>query len=308
MCCDTIQLHTARGYFCTADIVWLQTAAGSVELPRNDRSDPQLDALLRIKASIDKTNVLQEWGRDTGQQAVYCAWRCVDCVAGDTVTGINIWGVTVDEKTHWQYVIFGCVGTLPDAGAFTGLDSLEAITISYQRGIAGTIPDWSTLTNVNDIQLARNGLYGSIPGSLGRLTRLRRLYAYENRSTGSIPEGLQTLTALEELWLFTNLINGTIPHWLGKLTQLKLNLGANKLQGSIPADLQRLAALTELRLDNNLLTGTIPSWLGYLTSPPMGCSSCIWPGTNFQGLCLHHWQTLKSLSGLSLSVNHNLAG
>ncbi|KAD2804599.1 hypothetical protein E3N88_37976 [Mikania micrantha] len=108
-----------------------------------------------------------------------------------------------------------------------------------------------------------NGLKGSIPESIERLTNLRVLRMISNELTGSIPKALERLRPLEVLDLSYNNLTGPIPTFLGKLTELRLP--ENQFTGSIPESLGRLASLTHLDLRSNYLTGLIPPSLGRLT-------------------------------------------
>jgi hypothetical protein len=222
------------------------------------KSDPQLEALLQLKAAIDTTGVLQDWTRSTGSDGGYCSWQGIGCVKGtSTVYWINLWqggGVA------------GLQGTLPAAAAFAGLKGLTQICISDQPGIVGTLPaDWASMVQLQDVRLPNNSLSGSIPASWAGLAKLRVLMLYMNRLNGQIPGSLNALTALESLEMGRNAFTGTIPD-LSKLTKLRvLYLNNNKLSGTIPDSLKALAALEKLELASNaLLGGTLPAWLGNL--------------------------------------------
>jgi hypothetical protein len=220
------------------------------------KSDPQLDALLRVKAAIDTTGVLQGWTRSTGADGGYCSWQGVLCAKGTSnVYWVNIWP---GGGTN------GLQGTLPSAAAFTGLRGLTHLCISDQPGITGTLPaDWSSLTALQDVRLPNNSLSGSIPSSWGSLTKLKVLMLYMNKLSGPVPGSFNMLTALENLEMGRNAFTSTIPD-LSKLTKLKvLFLNNNKLTGTIPEGLKALTALRKLELASNaLLGGTLPAWLG----------------------------------------------
>lgn len=113
--------------------------------------------------------------------------------------------------------------------------------------------------------LARQGLTGPIPPTLGALSQLRTLNLSGNGLTGPIPPELGLLGELEALDLGLNALTGPIPPELGALSQLKaLRLPENSLTGSIPRELGRLARLEELQLRENSLEGAIPPELGNL--------------------------------------------
>ncbi|WIA42784.1 hypothetical protein OEZ86_008723 [Tetradesmus obliquus] len=209
-------------------------------------SDPQLEALLRVKAATDTTGKREEWRRTAGVAGAYCKWRGVACIDG----------------THTVYKIHihdGLTGTLPHAAAFDGLAGLTEIDISHQPGISGTVPaDWSRLSQLQDIRVANNSLTGSIPPSWGSMAKLRVLYLFRNKLSGPIPASFRGLTALEDIAVYVNELSGTIPD-LSNLTGLRvLQLSTNKLSGSIPASVRGMVGLQELILHTNELSGTIP--------------------------------------------------
>ena len=129
--------------------------------------------------------------------------------------------------------------------------------------------DWYGVTTdsagrVLALDLPGNGLVGTIPSELGRLSKLTRLWLSGNELSGSIPAALGNLTALKDLDLSNNQFTGPIPRELGNLPKLTdLNLSRNQFNGSLPSELGNLANLTQLWLDNslsqNLLTGPVPT-------------------------------------------------
>jgi len=132
------------------------------------------------------------------------------------------------------------------------------------------LADWFGITvsgnRVTKINIRANGLSGSIPASLGKLTSLQTLDLGSNTSlSGSIPHALGKLVNLQILNLDNASLIGSIPPTLGKLIQLQvLNLFNNKLSGHIPSSLGQLVNLQKLYLNRNQLTGAIPASLGNL--------------------------------------------
>jgi len=143
-------------------------------------------------------------------------------------------------------------------GAVVGL-------ILTENGLTGTIPpEIGRLSNLEHLEMWTNNLSGPIPPELGILSSLRVLVLDFNELT-SIPPELGNLTHLEHLNLQANNLTGSIPPELGNLSNLtSLSLASNDLTGSIPPELGNLSNLTSLSLEANDLTGSIPPWLADL--------------------------------------------
>jgi len=84
--------------------------------------------------------------------------------------------------------------------------------------------------------------------------------------SGSIPSSIGNLTKLQFFSLTSNKVNGSIPSWIGNVVNLRvLGLRTNLLTGPIPPEIGNLVNLTNLDLSNNQLSGPIPSSIGKLT-------------------------------------------
>lgn len=176
----------------------------------------------------------------------------------------------------------------------------------YGNGLTGTLPpELGKLTSLESLYLPRNALTGAIPPELGNLARLRTLDLSVNTLTGQIPPGLGNLTGLRELSLGSNALTGPIPSVLGNLTGLRwLYLSRNGLTGSIPSELRNLTNLSELSLSNNALTGPIPHWLGNLaTLRGLGLG-----GNELTGSIPLELGNLLSLRWLDLGGGNSLTG
>ena len=151
--------------------------------------------------------------------------------------------------------------TTDDNGRVTSLGGVD-------NGLTGTLPSsLGDLSRLEVLSLFDNQLTGPIPPELANLSNLTRLHLDQNGLTGSIPAGLGSLSNLNRLTLNENQLTGQIPAQLGSLTNLnQLALGGNNLTGSIPAQLGNLTNLTELYIWGNQLSGEIPPSLGSLTN------------------------------------------
>lgn len=97
-------------------------------------------------------------------------------------------------------------------------------------------PSWTgllcdTAKNIIAIDLNGRSLVGTLPTSLGSLISLkRRLWMYDNHIEGTIPSTLGNLTRLTSLRFDDNSLTGNVPTALRRLAQLEtLNLNRNYL-------------------------------------------------------------------------------
>ncbi|KAL6221532.1 hypothetical protein ACLB2K_004928 [Fragaria x ananassa] len=118
-------------------------------------------------------------------------------------------------------------------------------------------------TNLVQVHLDDNLLYGSIPPHISNLVNLTLLNLSSNHLNGTIPSKLCLMRKLERVYLSNNSLSGEIPSELGGILHLGLlDLSRNKLSGSIPDSFENLSQLRRLMLYENQLSGTIPPSLG----------------------------------------------
>uniref|UniRef100_A0A0D9VE53 non-specific serine/threonine protein kinase n=1 Tax=Leersia perrieri TaxID=77586 RepID=A0A0D9VE53_9ORYZ len=112
---------------------------------------------------------------------------------------------------------------------------------------------------VVSLQMANNGLAGTLSPSIGNLSHLQTMLLQNNRISGDIPSEIGKLTNLKALDLSGNQFVNEIPSSLGQLTELNyLRLDKNNLSGQIPEDVAKLPGLTFLDLSSNNLSGPVP--------------------------------------------------
>ncbi|KAI4365138.1 hypothetical protein MLD38_021153 [Melastoma candidum] len=91
---------------------------------------------------------------------------------------------------------------------------------------------------IDGISLDNQGLRGSLPKEISKLSHLQTLNLSGNSIQGHIPSSLGSISSLQILDLSYNFFNGSIPESLGQLTSLRrLNLNGNSLSGKVPAEL-----------------------------------------------------------------------
>ncbi|KAG8502478.1 hypothetical protein CXB51_000344 [Gossypium anomalum] len=90
---------------------------------------------------------------------------------------------------------------------------------------------------------------------------LKYFNLYNNHFGGSIPVSIGNLTKITFLDLSLNEFEGQLPSTLISLKQLTdLDLSSNRLEGPLPTHVTWLQNLNEFFLNDNLLTRGIPSW------------------------------------------------
>ncbi|XP_038691840.1 probable LRR receptor-like serine/threonine-protein kinase At1g53430 isoform X2 [Tripterygium wilfordii] len=125
--------------------------------------------------------------------------------------------------------------------------------------------EFGNLTYLQQLDLTRNYINGTIPASFGRLP-LTNLSLLANRLSGSIPPEIGNISTLLELVLEDNLLGGQLPENLGSLGSLaRLLLSANNFTGEIPETFGKLRNFTDFRIDGSSLSGKIPDFIGNWT-------------------------------------------
>ncbi len=263
-------------------------------------------------------------------EGTYYYGACVEEVSDETDASNNCSSaVTVTIGSG------SCVGAVADPnneGLVSDCEALlaarDVLALPNNDGEPGL--NWSTDTPIAEwdgvglggtpnrltrIVLHNKGLNGTVPESLGRLSKLTDLNLSFNELTGPIPAELGDLYNLRVLNLRTNELAGEIPDQLGNLRNLRvLNLHSNNLSGGIP-DLSRIAGLEELYLPNNAdydaddskiagsgLTGEIPMWVNGMTNMRE-----LWLWGNSLTGSIPDLSGMTSLDKLKLA-NNNLTG
>ncbi|XP_028062811.1 uncharacterized protein At1g24485-like [Camellia sinensis] len=103
-------------------------------------------------------DVLQEWGGDPCLPAPY-SWDWINCSSD-----------AVPRVTSLYLNGFGLSGTLPDFSSMTALETIDL----HNNSITGPIPNFlGTLPNLKELNLANNQFSGSIPTSLSNNNKIK---------------------------------------------------------------------------------------------------------------------------------------
>ncbi|PKH69539.1 hypothetical protein CRG98_050094, partial [Punica granatum] len=154
------------------------------------------------------------------------------------------------------------MGGVPDM--FSGLAFLQELDLSENSLIEGELPkSLGSLCNMNVLKLSINKMGGEITDFLYGLSRcsngssLEMLDLGYNGFSGSLPESIGHLSKLRYLQLPNNLFEGPIPESIGNMSSLEeTNFGGNKMN-QIPTGFGQLSALTAADLSNNLWEGFV---------------------------------------------------
>ncbi|CAI5489438.1 unnamed protein product, partial [Closterium sp. Naga37s-1] len=170
----------------------------------------------------------------------------------------------------------------------------------YNKNMLGSLPpSIGDLSRLSSLVLEGNQFSGELPASLDSLVSLEFLDLGANHFRGTIP-CFGSLTKLWYLYFYKSSFSGTIPDCLSKLTSLRyINLAYNDLSGSLPASIGNLDVLQSLSLGRNSLNGTIPdifSGLSSITHLTLGYNRFFGPFPNVA--------SLNRLDFLDLSYNY----
>jgi Leucine-rich repeat (LRR) protein len=256
-------------------------AASAVSPPSlilNSTQLTQQQALLAIKAAVDKGGVLKWQPSSTGGTTQYCSWQGVVCnEAGDVqelrLTGRRLVGNLPRAELllvlpKLETLAFGnntISGPLPPE--YSRLNGLKQLYV-WNNPVGGSIPcTFTALDSLTDMDLSQAQLTGTLCPKFSQWTRITDVNLWGNRLTGRLPPQYGAWRMLSRLNLNKNALTGSIPGtWQGMFQLTYLNLHSNKLTGTLPASLGLLESLEELQMYRNLLTGPLPSeWSGMVS-------------------------------------------
>jgi len=113
--------------------------------------------------------------------------------------------------------------------------------------------------NVIGIDLFNNNLVGTVPTSIGELTKLRTLKLMNNDLTGTFPDIWTELTALEFIDLSNNGFTGSMPLSLSSLIKLNtLYIENNNMDGPLLPEIADLPLINVYWTKNNDFSGCYP--------------------------------------------------
>ncbi|KAE8734098.1 Receptor like protein 33 [Hibiscus syriacus] len=130
------------------------------------------------------------------------------------------------------------------------------------NSLTGYLPKSNWISPLWLLDLSFNQFRGSIPASLGNLTKITSLIFEFNHFESQIPDAFGNLRRLTFMDFSNCNFSGELPSSLFNLTHLtSLDLSSNRIQGPLPTHVSGLQRLEDLGLHDNLLSAAIPSWL-----------------------------------------------
>jgi hypothetical protein len=214
----------------------------------------QQQALLAIKAAIDKENILKWQPNSAAGATQHCSWQGVMCNDAGDVTQLSLTGRRL-------------VGKLPRAELLLALPKLETLAFGNNTLSGPLPPEYGQLTGLKQLYVWSNPVGGSIPCSFAGLESLTDLDMSVAKLTGTLCPEFRQWPHITDVSLWDNRLTGRLPPQYGawrKLTRLALH--GNGLTGPIPGSWQGMFELNFLSLHSNKLTGTLPLSLGLLES------------------------------------------
>ncbi|KAJ3699618.1 hypothetical protein LUZ61_003323 [Rhynchospora tenuis] len=171
------------------------------------------------------------------------------------------WGSGDPCNYNWTGVI--CYNTTLRDG-YMHVQELQLLKMN----LYGTLsPAVGNLTNMTILDVMWNKITGSIPDEVGNITSLKLLLLNGNQLNGSLPDSIGFLPNLDRIQIDQNHISGPIPKSFANLNKTKhFHMNNNSLSGQIPPELSRLPKLVHLLLDNNNLSGDLPKELSEMPS------------------------------------------
>nr|XP_027117131.1 MDIS1-interacting receptor like kinase 2-like isoform X1 [Coffea arabica] len=248
-------------------------------------------ALLKWKASFLSQNnsYLTSWNLQSGDaknsSILPCTWAGISCIDG-SVNRLNL--------SDWS--IKGSLYDFP----FSSLPNLEDLDLSFNQ-IFGRIPKQiGNMSKLVSLDFGANELSGKIPPEICNLRNMNHLGFPSNQLSGPIPPVIGNLSSLQFLYLYQNNLIGAIPKSLGNLTKLiELDLTGNQFSGPLPELLCQSGILQNITVGENMLTGPIPKSL-------QNCSSLVrarFNGNHFQGNLSEMFGIYPVLDFIDLSNN-----
>lgn len=196
----------------------------SIIFPIITCSNPENEALLRLKSSFNNPTSLDSWRAET--EACAGQWVGVVCENG-VVSGLRLGKL-------------GLSGNI-DVDALAALQGLRSVGFMF-NSFSGSIPRFHAAAALKGLFLTGNQFSGEIPADFFlNMEGLKKVWLSTNNFSGPIPSSLARLSQLMELHLENNRFSGLVPSFEQR-SLVSINLSSNNLEGEIPSGLLRFSA------------------------------------------------------------------
>uniref|UniRef100_A0A9I9CLM7 Leucine-rich repeat-containing N-terminal plant-type domain-containing protein n=1 Tax=Cucumis melo TaxID=3656 RepID=A0A9I9CLM7_CUCME len=229
----------------------------------------ETEALLKWKASLPKQSILDTWvilpsnSSSSSSKALSnpCQWKGITCNNESThVIEINLANT-------------GLNGTIESLD-FSSFPNLLRLDLKLNNLNGSIPPSIGLLSKLQFFDLSTNSFNSTLPSSLANFTEVYELDVSRNNITGGLhPSFFPTedskfgWKSMQNLLMQDTMVEGELPEEFGNMKSLSIiALDRCKFYGSIPKAIGNLENLTILRLNGNgNFSGEIPEGIGKLT-------------------------------------------
>jgi len=136
--------------------------------------------------------------------------------------------------------------------------SLESAKLSRNRW-SGSLPDFRINNNLEYLDMVDTRINGTIPTSIGYLTKLQSLSIAQTQLEGELPTHIGLLSSLMEISMGLTQLNGTLPEEFFELSQLQWLVAVHhQFEGPLSPLISKLKNLHVLNLIHGSLSGPLP--------------------------------------------------
>ncbi|CUI14733.1 GP46-like surface antigen, putative [Bodo saltans] len=172
-------------------------------------------------------------------------------------------------KTNWGPLnATNCSALSPWFGVTCSNGDIIEVNLA-SNGLTGTLPSsFSALTSLTNLDFHGNSLVGSPPSSWSQLSVIQSIFLQDCKLNGTLPDEWGVLSNLRVIQVHVNRLVGTLPSSWGSLgnNMFNLYLSANSFQGTLPTSWGSLTGMQYLMVHTNQLNGTLPSEWGSMTN------------------------------------------
>ncbi|XP_020576466.1 probable LRR receptor-like serine/threonine-protein kinase At1g06840, partial [Phalaenopsis equestris] len=196
--------------------------------------------------------LLQNAGAQVTDPTEVKALKALRNSLNDPIGNLNSWNRGDPCTSNWNGIFCYPIAN----NGYLHVQQLQLLRLNVSGSL---VPDLGLFSQLQILDVMRNKINGTIPKEIGNITSLKLLLLSGNELSGTLPDEIGYLVNLNRLQIDENQISGLIPKSFANLSSVKhLHMNNNSLSGQIPTELSRLPRLLHLLVDNNNLTGYLP--------------------------------------------------